>query len=72
MTTQTQIRPVLKTHLFKACIRCGGDLVLERDSAFDRLTGGPDYVCLQCGRTMPVQALTLSSATAGAVPAEAA
>jgi hypothetical protein len=30
----------------KACLRCGGDAYLNRDE-------GLEWVCLQCGRTVP-------------------
>jgi hypothetical protein len=35
--------------LFKACPRCGGDLLSEPDLDRDR-RGSPNLVCLQCGR----------------------
>jgi hypothetical protein len=34
--------------LFKACARCGGDVVLESDEF-----GDEDYTCIQCGATHP-------------------
>jgi hypothetical protein len=41
----------LKTCLYKACSRCGGDLVLESEIALGTLAAGRiEYVCLQCGR----------------------
>jgi hypothetical protein len=33
----------------KACLRCGGDAYLSRDE-------GLEWVCLQCGRTVPAPA----------------
>ncbi len=40
-----------KGMLLKACRRCGGDLVFERDEAWvGTQATGVMYVCLQCGR----------------------
>jgi len=41
----------LRTHVFKGCQRCGGDLRLERSA--DVPFGGAqyEYTCLQCGRS---------------------
>ena len=49
--TTTLERPVIRIHrnVYKACQRCGGDLVLDREAEAD-LRGVIDYVCLQCGR----------------------
>jgi len=45
----------IKAFLYKACSRCHGDLVLEQDLGY-----GPqrtvEYVCLQCGRSVSVEA----------------
>jgi hypothetical protein len=35
--------------VLKACDRCAGDLVYEG------LTPDPEFVCLQCGRRVPLQ-----------------
>lgn len=50
MTAEVLSPIKLRTHVFKGCQRCGGDLRLER--AADVPLGGIDYdyVCLQCGR----------------------
>jgi predicted RNA-binding Zn-ribbon protein involved in translation (DUF1610 family) len=33
--------------LYKACPKCGGDVYTEADPLYG---GGPDLICLQCGR----------------------
>jgi hypothetical protein len=48
MTTDTRQRKRLRACLYKACLRCHGDLILDADSA--REDGRIGYVCLQCGR----------------------
>ena len=65
MTTQAPTAPRLRTHLYKACQRCHGDLVLDREVEFAALAAS-DYVCLQCGRRTPLQALVEATAPAGA------
>jgi ribosomal protein L40E len=58
MTTTTLERPAtvrVPRNVFKACQRCGGDLVLDREAEAD-LRGTIDYVCLQCGRHTPIRA----------------
>jgi hypothetical protein len=54
----------LRTHLYKACQRCHGDLVLDREVEFEALGASSDYVCLQCGRRTPLQALAETIAPA--------
>ena len=61
MTTQAPTSQRLRTHLFKACQRRHGDLVLDRE--FEALGASSDYVCLQCGRRAPVRALVESTAS---------
>ena len=56
MTSATITREAVKTHLYKACQRCRGDLVLDREEGYGA-PDGSDYVCLQCGRHTPLQAL---------------
>ena len=57
MTTQV-LEPVrLRTHVFKGCRRCGGDLRLERDADIMVRHNAYDYVCLQCGRHTPLAAV---------------
>ena len=57
MTTTTLERPTIRVprNLFKGCLRCGGDLVIDREAEAD-LRGVVDYVCLQCGRHTPIRA----------------
>jgi hypothetical protein len=57
MTAEVLTPIRLRTHIFKGCQRCGGDLRLER--ATDVPFGGAeyDYVCLQCGRTTSLAAM---------------
>lgn len=53
-------QPTLKRFLYKGCDRCGGDLTLSEDGH-----GWRDefsYVCLQCGRHMPVQGVQAKAA----------
>jgi hypothetical protein len=54
MTTETPTRIKLRTHIFKGCQRCGGDLRLERSPDAPLGTTEYDYVCLQCGRQTPL------------------
>jgi hypothetical protein len=63
MTTQAPTATRLRTHLYKACQRCHGDLVLDREVEFEVLSESSDYVCLQCGRRAPLQALVESTAS---------
>ena len=75
MTTQTRAAPRLRTHLFKACQRCHGDLVLDRESETEVLGASIDYVCLQCGRRAPLSAVALllgSTTGRGAIQSRAA
>jgi transcription initiation factor TFIIIB Brf1 subunit/transcription initiation factor TFIIB len=44
----------LKTFVYKACPRCHGDLQL------DRSVDPPEYVCVQCGRSISIRALLAS------------
>jgi DNA-directed RNA polymerase subunit RPC12/RpoP len=46
----------LKTYLYKACPRCGGDLVLDVEEV-PRLVQEPrvEYACLQCGRRATIE-----------------
>jgi hypothetical protein len=57
MTTQAFAARRLRTHLYKACQRCHGDLVLDREVELEALGASSDYVCLQCGRRTPLQVL---------------
>jgi len=41
----------LKTFVYKACPRCRGDLQLDRSA------DPPEYVCVQCGRSVSIRAL---------------
>jgi ribosomal protein S27AE len=45
----------LKSILYKACPRCGGDLMLD-DSG-----DAYEYACLQCGRAQPVATMLQAS-----------
>ena len=65
MTTATITGEAVKTHLYKACQRCGGDLVLDREEGYGA-PDGSDYVCLQCGRHTPLQAFVNARAQATA------
>jgi len=57
MTTQATTALSLKIHLYKACQRCGGDLMLDREIDFEALGASSDYVCLQCARRTPLSAV---------------
>ena len=54
MTTWAPTATTLKIHLYKACQRCGGDLMLDREIDFGALGASSDYVCLQCARRTPL------------------
>ncbi|HWC30023.1 MAG TPA: hypothetical protein VG845_08085 [Dehalococcoidia bacterium] len=72
MTVQAFDGTRLRSHLYKACQRCGGDLMLDRDVDYGDRHATISYVCLQCGRHTPLRAL-LPQATRGVgVPARAA
>jgi len=51
----TRATKSIKTFLYKACPRCHGDLVLEEELGH-ALQGQVEYVCLQCGRSVPIDA----------------
>jgi hypothetical protein len=54
MTTQTTTR----RFLYKACSRCHGDLLLDREVEPSLLVKGQiGYVCLQCGRGISIESL---------------
>jgi uncharacterized protein YbaR (Trm112 family) len=55
MITREQTRK-LRTHLYKACPRCQGDLVMDPESELGELAQVA-YVCLQCGRRTTLRAL---------------
>jgi DNA-directed RNA polymerase subunit RPC12/RpoP len=59
------VQESVRAYLYKACPRCKGDLVLDLD--FDEgvmQSGGPQYVCLQCGRRATVRLLGSARAPA--------
>lgn len=66
MTTHALTASRLRTHFYKACQRCHGDLVLDREVEFEALGACSDYVCLQCGRRTPLQARVETTVTANA------
>ena len=50
----------VKTHLYKACPRCHGDLVLDADVKHSRMIDGRvEYVCLQCGRRTSIEVTSI-------------
>jgi hypothetical protein len=65
MTTRVPIARNLKKHLFKACQRCGGDLVLDPEANFEALRGSTEYVCLQCGRSTTLRAILQAAGVLG-------
>jgi DNA-directed RNA polymerase subunit RPC12/RpoP len=61
----------LKTYLYKACPRCRGDLLLDREPSPVTLGLGAqvEYACIQCGRRA---SLELAYALRGPAQAQAA
>ena len=57
MTTQAREAIKVRKHVFKGCLRCGGDLRLEHDADLIPVRNPFSYVCLQCGGQMPVRAV---------------
>jgi DNA-directed RNA polymerase subunit RPC12/RpoP len=73
MTAETYKALRLRSHLYKACQRCGGDLILDRETELEAMGSYPDYVCLQCGRRLQLStiapAIDAESKPVGAVRA---